>query len=144
MLIKSLTWRWWLSCQLTLQQSLLESSQEPVIPVLCFGKLPQEAAVVESEGWQEEDQTVAQVKEWVRGNCVPGAEERKACQPAAKRLLREWSRLHIQEDVLKRKAQERHTGLSLSQIVVPANKTHERWVKYHNASGHRSIVKIEA
>ncbi|XDV20421.1 hypothetical protein PO909_025751 [Leuciscus waleckii] len=112
-----------------------------------------ETAVVESEAsteaedhwrdWQEKDQTVAQMKGWVVGNCFPGAEERKACLPATKRLLREWSRLHIQEGVLKRRAQERHTGLSLYQIVVPKEKTYKLWEKYHNASGHMGIAKVE-
>ncbi|XP_062416225.1 uncharacterized protein LOC134107905 [Pungitius pungitius] len=110
-------------------------------------------AMVESEAstkakdnwkdWQEEDPTVAQMKNWVDGNHFPGAEERKACLPATKRLLKEWNRLHIQEGVLKRKAQEHHTGLSLHQIVVPMDKTQKLWEKYHNASGHMGIAKIE-
>lgn len=112
-----------------------------------------ETAVVESEAsteaedhwkdWQEKDQTVAQMKGWVVRNSFPGAEERKACLPATKRLLREWSRLHIQEGVLQRRAQERHTGLSLYQIVVPKDKTHKLWEKYHTASGHMGMAKIE-
>lgn len=60
-----------------------------------------ETAVVESEAsmeaedhWkdcQDEDQMVAQIKGWVVGSRFPGAEEREACRPATKRLLREWN-----------------------------------------------------
>lgn len=112
-----------------------------------------ETAVVESEAsmeaedhWkdcQDEDQMVAQIKGWVVGSRFPGAEEREACRPATKRLLREWNRLHIQEGVLKRKVQEHYTGLSLYQIVVPKGKTYQLWEKYHNASGHMGVAKVE-
>ncbi|TDG99373.1 hypothetical protein EPR50_G00193660 [Perca flavescens] len=47
------------------------------------------------------------------------------------------------EEDYTRKAQERHTGLSLHQIVVPTDRTHKLWEKYHNASGHMGIAKIE-
>ncbi|KAK1887887.1 Gypsy retrotransposon integrase-like protein 1 [Dissostichus eleginoides] len=93
---------------------------------------------------QEGDQALVQVKEWVARGHFPLPEERKASQPAVKRLLREWSRLYIQEGVLKRRTQERHTGLNLSQIVVPTGKTQELWEKYHQASGHMGIAKIDA
>ncbi|KAF3858289.1 hypothetical protein F7725_011490 [Dissostichus mawsoni] len=89
---------------------------------------------------REGDQALVQVKEWVARGHFPLPEERKASQPAVKRLLREWSRLYIQEA----ENQERHTGLNLSQIVVPTGKTQELWEKYHQASGHMGIAKIDA
>lgn len=94
--------------------------------------------------WQEEEPPLAQVKEWVTEGHIPRPEERKASLPVVRHLLREWSRLHIQEGVLKRRVLERHTGLSHSQIVVPTSKTHELWEKYHNTSGHMGMAKMEA
>lgn len=46
--------------------------------------------------------------------------------------------------MLKGRVLERHTRLSLSQIMVPPSKTHELWERYHKTSGHIGVVKMEA
>lgn len=93
--------------------------------------------------WQEEEPALVQLKGWVREGHIPRPKEREASLPVVRRLLREWSRLHIQEGVLKCRVLERHTGLSHSQIVVPTSKTHELWKKYHTL-GHMGVAKMEA
>lgn len=94
--------------------------------------------------WQEEEPALVQVKEWVTEGHPLRPEERKMSLPVVRRHLREWSRLHIQEGVLKCRVLERHTRLSLSKIMVPMSKTHELWEKYHNTSGHMGVAKMEA
>ena len=72
--------------------------------------------------WEEEEPALAQVRRWVTEGRPPGPEERKVSLPAVRHLLKECSRLHIQEDMLKCSVLEHHTG-SINKYALQNMKT---------------------
>ena len=62
---------------------------------------------------QVEDEVIAPVYECVKNNQKPKKDELKQFSPESRILLKQWSKLYIEEKVLKRKTN------SLRQLVLP-------------------------
>lgn len=121
-----------------------QEEETKACPVMAEGAEEAEAPESEWAERQQEDPALQEVRAWLQRGRLPTTEDRSAARPAAKRLLRDWSRLRLEEGVLQRKVREQHTGDVLWQIVLPPAWTHKVWKQYHQNMGHMGAARTEA
>ncbi|MGH0124627.1 UNVERIFIED_CONTAM: hypothetical protein FKN15_076715 [Acipenser sinensis] len=93
------------------------------------------------KGLQGEDPTLRSVMRYLRRTSPPTAAERRSESPRALKILQQWKRLELKEDVICRKVQDPGTSEMFTQIVVPQNSARQLWEEYHERSGHLGLEK---
>lgn len=85
---------------------------------------------------QRADPAIGKVLEMKENNIMPNEDNRGKLDTNTKRLLREWSRLHIDNDLLYRKTTER------KQLVLPTTYRQTALTHLHNNMGHVGVEKV--
>lgn len=93
------------------------------------------------KGLQGEDPTLRSVMRYLWRASPPTAAERRSESPRALKILQQWKRLELKEDVICRKVQDPGTSEMFTQIVVPQNSARQLWEEYHERSGHLGLEK---
>lgn len=85
---------------------------------------------------QRKDPAIGKIMEMKESSITPTEGDKDKFDTNTKRLLREWSRLHIENDLLYRKTTER------KQLVLPAVYKQIALTHLHNNMGHVGVEKV--
>ncbi|CAJ1087311.1 unnamed protein product [Xyrichtys novacula] len=103
----------------------------------------------DSEEWAGSEWEVAQssdpdiqiVKRYVETRALPEKPERQALPLRSQRLLQQWKRLHVQNNILCRKVFDSQTHEVRHQIVCPSARSKEVWGSVHEATAHAGVER---
>uniref|UniRef100_A0AAQ6IVH8 Gypsy retrotransposon integrase-like protein 1 n=1 Tax=Anabas testudineus TaxID=64144 RepID=A0AAQ6IVH8_ANATE len=85
---------------------------------------------------QREDETIGKVIELKRSDTKPAGETFEAVKGGTRKLLHEWSRLHLEDDLLYRQVNER------KQLVLPVKYRSLALKHLHNEMGHVGTERV--
>lgn len=85
---------------------------------------------------QREDPAISQVIKLKESHSKLTEEVRKTVSPVAQKMLHEWTKLCIEDDVLYRRTKER------KQLVLPARYRHVALQQLHNEMGHVGTERV--
>lgn len=95
----------------------------------------------EWEEAQTSDPDIQTVKRYVETRVLPGRPERQALSLKNQRLLQQWKRLHVQNNILCRKVFDPQTHEVRHQIVCPSTRSQEVWRSVHEATAHAGVER---
>ncbi|KAG1933728.1 interleukin-1 receptor accessory protein-like 1-A [Pimephales promelas] len=79
---------------------------------------------------------------WKAANTLPPPQERKGAPHQVKRLLLDWERIVIRDNLLKRRCADPRTGEVYWQVLVPEQEAQKLWQQYHESLGHQGAEKV--
>ncbi len=101
----------------------------------------EEWAGSEWEEAQAGDPNIQTVKRYVEMHVLPGRPERQTLSLQSQRLLQQWKRLHVQNNILCRKVFDPQTHEVRHQIACPSAKSKEVWRSVHEATAHAGVER---
>ncbi|KAK7938602.1 hypothetical protein WMY93_001928 [Mugilogobius chulae] len=90
-------------------------------------------------GWEEEqasDSAIKAVKEYVVKKRFPKRQDRLALLDKAQKLLQQWKKLTVRDNILYRTVIDKLTHEEHHQVVCPSSRCEEVWRKVHEAGAH--------
>ncbi|KAK7933216.1 hypothetical protein WMY93_004112 [Mugilogobius chulae] len=118
------------------------SSKQTMAPAeqLAHGTVIAAAVEVTPEvGWEEEqasDSAIKAVKEYVVKKRFPKRQDRLALLDKAQKLLQQWKKLTVRDNILYRTVIDKLTHEEHHQVVCPSSRCEEVWRKVHEAGAH--------
>lgn len=103
--------------------------------------------IMPENGWkeaQDSDPDIKAVKEYVRKSSFPSRSERLTLPSRAQKLLQQWKRLKVKDDLLYRTVIDRVTYEEHHQVVCPSSRCEEVWRRTHEAGAHCGAEKTLA
>lgn len=97
-----------------------------------------------SDRWhkcQLQDPALQLVRHWKVVDQRPEHNERERAPAQAKRLLRYWDRIEINDHQLQRRCLDPTTGEAYWQVLVPDQEAEKLWQEYHESLGHQGAEK---
>ena len=104
------------------------------------------------EGWagsewrdaQAQDVDIQVVARCVAQQKMPPLAERRTWSLAAQKLLKQWKKLQLKDEILYRKVTDSCTCEVYSQVVCPGAKREEVWKELHVAAAHAGLDRTLA
>uniref|UniRef100_A0A3Q1EUJ0 Gypsy retrotransposon integrase-like protein 1 n=1 Tax=Acanthochromis polyacanthus TaxID=80966 RepID=A0A3Q1EUJ0_9TELE len=98
-------------------------------------------------GWKEaqwSDPDIKAIREYVTRSSFPSRAERLALPSRTQKLLRQWKKLMVRDDLLYRTAIDRVTYEEHHQVVCPSSRCEEVWRRIHEAGAHCGVERTLA